>query len=199
MATTPGGTYYAASSELVSSWPATSLNLANQLESRFAAKANLASPTFTGTVNFSGATVTGIPLKVVQIVTGSTTTEATNNTSTFADTGLTATITPTSASNAVLVFASQNGLAKSADSSSGVQLKLLRGSTGITDFARAIGYGNTPITYLGGASIAYLDSPATTSAVTYKTQFANFNNTASVRVQADSGARSSIVLVEVTS
>lgn len=40
MATTPGGTYYAASSELVSSWPATSLNLANQLETRFAAKVN---------------------------------------------------------------------------------------------------------------------------------------------------------------
>jgi len=38
MAQTAGGTYYAASSELVSSWPATSLNLANQLESRFAAK-----------------------------------------------------------------------------------------------------------------------------------------------------------------
>ena len=38
MATTAGGTYYAASSELVSSWPATSLDLANQLESRFASK-----------------------------------------------------------------------------------------------------------------------------------------------------------------
>ena len=38
MAQTAGGTYYAASSELVSSWPATSLDLANQLESRFAAK-----------------------------------------------------------------------------------------------------------------------------------------------------------------
>lgn len=49
MAQTAGGTYYAASSELVSSWPATSLDLANQLESRFAAKANLASPALTGT------------------------------------------------------------------------------------------------------------------------------------------------------
>ena len=38
MAQTAGGTYYAASTELVSSWPATSLDLANQLETRFAAK-----------------------------------------------------------------------------------------------------------------------------------------------------------------
>lgn len=42
MAQTAGGTYYAASSELVSSWPATSLDLANQLESRFAAKSTTA-------------------------------------------------------------------------------------------------------------------------------------------------------------
>lgn len=60
MAQTAGGTYYAASSELVSSWPATSLDLANQLESRFAAKANLASPTFTGTVALpAGSTIGG--------------------------------------------------------------------------------------------------------------------------------------------
>lgn len=40
MATTAGGTYYAASSEPVSGFPAISLNLANQLESRLAAKAD---------------------------------------------------------------------------------------------------------------------------------------------------------------
>lgn len=57
MAQTAGGTYYAASSELVSSWPATSLDLANQLESRFAAKAPTASPTFTGNIVWSGATL----------------------------------------------------------------------------------------------------------------------------------------------
>lgn len=39
MATTAGGTYYAASTETLSSYPALSLNLANQLESRLAAKA----------------------------------------------------------------------------------------------------------------------------------------------------------------
>ena len=40
MATTAGGTYYAASSEAVSGYPAISLNLANQIESRLAAKAD---------------------------------------------------------------------------------------------------------------------------------------------------------------
>jgi hypothetical protein len=42
MATTAGGTYYAASTETVSGYPAISLNLANQLESRFAAKSDYA-------------------------------------------------------------------------------------------------------------------------------------------------------------
>lgn len=38
MATTAGGTYYAASTETLTAYPALSLNLANQLESRLAAK-----------------------------------------------------------------------------------------------------------------------------------------------------------------
>lgn len=66
MAQTAGGTYYAASSELVSSWPATSLDLANQLESRFAAKApNVTLPQL-GTANLTGAatiTISGLAAK----------------------------------------------------------------------------------------------------------------------------------------
>lgn len=71
MATTPGGTYYAASSELVSSWPATSLNLANQLESRFAAKAPTASPAFTGNLVWSAAT---LRTATAEVLTAQTTT-----------------------------------------------------------------------------------------------------------------------------
>lgn len=72
MAQTAGGTYYAASSELVSSWPATSLDLANQLESRFAAKAATAGPnTYSGTQNFLGATFTGAGLDFIAVGTAS--------------------------------------------------------------------------------------------------------------------------------
>lgn len=78
MAQTAGGTYYAASSELVSSWPATSLNLANQLETRFADKASLAGATYTGTHNFTGATVTGITSGALRYVAGATFTTVTS-------------------------------------------------------------------------------------------------------------------------
>jgi hypothetical protein len=49
---------------------------------------------------------------------------------------------------------------------------------------------------LGASSFSYLDNPATTSATTYKTQFANMVNTSGVTVQAESST-SSIILLEI--
>jgi len=114
--------------------------------------------------------------KVVQIVTATTNTSTTNTTTTYADTTLTATITPTSASNKVLVFVSQNGAGKGRDTGGNANLwwqgRILRGATEITLFEQGGGYNNAATTnYFATASATYLDSPATTSATTYKTQF----------------------------
>jgi len=138
--------------------------------------------------------------KVVQIVTGNTSTEATSSVTTYADTGLTATITPTSASNNVLVVVTQNGLVKtSGNSQSGINLKLLRGVTEIQRFANSVGYTGTTLTmYAGTAATQYLDSPATTSATTYKTTFANDVAATGIRVQDGGISNSTIVLYEVT-
>jgi len=137
--------------------------------------------------------------KVVQIVTASYATETTNATSTYADTGLTATITPTSASNKVLVFVSQNGVSKtSSNSGSGVQIKLRRASTDILTIANQAAYtGAAVANNVGAVSCEYLDSPATTSATTYKTQFANRVNVSAVVTQ-EYNISSTIVLMEVT-
>ena len=137
--------------------------------------------------------------KVVQIVAATTSTDTASSSITFADTTLTATITPTSASNKVLVFVNQNGLQKtSADSQNAIDINLVRGSTNIASFAQSVGYTNSSLQlWPGTASISYLDSPATTSATTYKTQFRNPNNSAQISVQK-SGTVSSIVLMEVT-
>jgi hypothetical protein len=51
--------------------------------------------------------------------------------------------------------------------------------------------------WLATASTVYLDSPATTSATTYKTQFRNPDNAASISVQK-AGTLSTITLMEVT-
>ena len=136
--------------------------------------------------------------KLIQAVFASTSTGASSSSSTYADTNLTATITPTSASNSIYVFVSQCGIIKSsANSLNGLNLKLFRGATEIIFFGRNILFTNTAIQLNGStASIVYKDSPATTSATTYKTQFASENNTATVYVN-DSSATSTIVLMEV--
>ena len=137
--------------------------------------------------------------KVVQIVTATYATETTNSTTTFADTGLTATITPTSASNKVLVFVSQNGVAKtSSNANSGVGIKLLRAGTDILTIASQAGYtASTVANNCGAVSCEFLDSPATTSATIYKTQFKN-NIGASAAVVQEYQISSTIVLMEVT-
>jgi hypothetical protein len=136
--------------------------------------------------------------KVVQIVAANYSTVASVSSTTFTDTGLTATITPTSASNNILVFWSQGGLVKSAGgAANGVVLKLLRGATQI-GYAENLGYTNSVlINTPGNASLTILDSPATTSATTYKSQFCNGTNGASVSVQSGS-SNSTLVLMEVT-
>jgi hypothetical protein len=135
--------------------------------------------------------------KVVQIIAATHSSGVSNSTTTYADTGLTATITPTSASNKILVIWSQGGLQKTAtNASSELELQLLRGATQI-----ATGYAGLTATALnnnpGNVGAAILDSPATTSATTYKSQFRNGVNAASVVCQYNSGT-SSLVLMEVT-
>jgi len=134
--------------------------------------------------------------KVVQTVFASHATQATTSSNAFSDTGLTATITPTSASNKIIVFAHQNGVTKTGIT--GVGLRILRGATVIANFAAAAGYdGGSGENQINSCSTVYEDSPATTSATTYKTQFNSVDNIATAFVQV-SNLRSGILLMEVT-
>ena len=134
--------------------------------------------------------------KVLQVVAGTTSTSASNSTTTYADTNLTATITPSAASSKVLVLVSQQGVRKSdGNSGNGLIFQLLRGATALMD-ART-NYTATALFLDGSWSAVWLDSPSTTSATTYKTQFANRIAAASVSVQVNSDEDSSIVLMEI--
>ena len=146
----------------------------------------------------SGVTMTGAG-KILQIVQGTTTTETRNSTNVLADTTLTADITPASTSNKVLVMVTQAGCSKNnANAGNQMVLKLLRAGSAILTFANNFGYTNSTLALtVGSASTVYLDSPATTSATTYKTQFSNGNNTASVGVQDTGGETSTITLMEI--
>ena len=144
--------------------------------------------------------VGGSTSKVVQIVTGTTSTQVSSSVATYVDTGLTATITPTSASNKILVVVTQNGGVKSnGNVDNSINIKLLRGATDIQTFGKSVGYtGSLLSLYTSSLSTQFLDTPATTSATTYKTQFANDVAAALVRLQDASVSASTIVLYEVT-
>jgi hypothetical protein len=138
--------------------------------------------------------------KVLQVVYGSTQTDATNSTSTYADTGLTASITPTLNTSKVLILLSQNGCRSSNGSDNNqMQAKLLRGATDLITFCSQGGmhYNASIYNGFGSASCEYLDTPATTSSITYKTQFMNANNTAAVSVQTGGDSRSTMILMEI--
>lgn len=150
------------------------------------------------TISAVGQVTSNKPLgKVVQVVNATTSTTTTSTVNTYADTTLTATITPTSSNNKILVIVSQSGLGK-ITTNTYLNLILLRNATSILTFEVSVGYtASTAINYTGGAGCTFLDSPATTSAVTYKTQFKNNTATGTVYAQVDGGS-SSITLIEVT-
>jgi hypothetical protein len=145
----------------------------------------------------AAGTMSWVQDKVVQIVNATYSTETSSSSATYADTGLTATITPTSASNKVLVIVFQTGLYKNGTDTYG-KLKLKRGASDISTFETRYGSnGGTAVNGVGASGCVYLDSPATTSATTYKTQFANNAGSGLVFVQIDN-SMSTILLVEVT-
>ena len=148
------------------------------------------------TINGSG-TITGVPIgKILQVINAAYSTVATNNTSTFADTGLTATITPSSITSKILVFVALNGVGK-ASSDTSVETQLLRDAVVLAKTSVFASLSTSSAqTGVGGIPVTYLDSPATTSATTYKMQFRSWANSARARVQEES-ATSTITLMEV--
>lgn len=130
---------------------------------------------------------------VLQVVYATYATAVTSTSSTWVDSGLSASITPSSSSSKILIIVSQNGCSKVNDVE--LYLQLLRGSTSILYFATGFGSTNSSAkNNFGTAGCTYLDSPATTSSVTYKTQISSFGATSGVQTNS---AISNITLMEI--
>jgi hypothetical protein len=135
--------------------------------------------------------------RVLQVVSATASAQQAGSSSTFADTTLTATITPQSTSSKVLVMVVQAGIQKAVNDT-GVDLRLLRDSTVIASIGSSLaGNGTNTFQNIGGTGINLLDSPNTVSATTYKTQYASSANSAFAVVQHLS-AVSTIVLMEIS-
>ena len=133
---------------------------------------------------------------VLQVVSANYSTQTSTTSNVGTDTGLTATITPNFATSKILVLANITGLGKDTNNTF-IALTLFRGASSIIGFEKQAGWTNsTASNGVGGSSTSYLDSPATTSATTYKVQFSSSSNLANVYVQL-SGATSTITLMEI--
>jgi len=123
-------------------------------------------------------TVSSTP-RIAQVVTSTTSSATSSASAGWVDiTGLSVTITPTSATSKILIVSSFGTVASSGGSSSYFTgwIQLLKGSTSLqNEFVGGYypnGGGVNTASY-DAYSIQYIDSPATTSATTYKMQMNN--------------------------
>ena len=165
---------------------------------------------------------TGVPTGggggIIQIVTATTSTEKDVTSDTYVDSGLTCNITPKFATSKILVIVDQYCQVRRATDEALGGIRLVRDSTTIQQGPNAtagsggyqpFGFGissvegqSGSIYFYGRQNITILDSPATTSQVTYKTQQAvkNTADSPKMRTQYSSGTNGSsqIILMEVS-
>jgi len=138
---------------------------------------------------------TGSVLQVVNATYGTQTSVSTNS---WTDSGLTATITPKFTTSKILVLVCHTGVKKES-SNTAMGSRLLRGATTILNFDGLSGFSNSSGQNAVATSATYLDSPATTSATTYKTQINSQANSATVVVNDyyTDRSTSTITLMEI--
>jgi hypothetical protein len=139
--------------------------------------------------------------RIGQVVTAQTSTTTTTTSTSYVDaTGLSVTITPTSATSKILIVSSvvfQSWSGPSGDTAGG-EYQLVRGSTGVMDGAFYwVQTGGSAVYEITGTpvSLNYVDSPATTSATTYKIQFKR--SSAALNVYAVPSGVSTITALEI--
>jgi len=156
-----------------------------------AVTATLTLPNATGTLLSSASSITatqmptGSVIQVVQAYTGSYTS---STSTTYANSNLSASITPQFSASRILVLVHQaanpiGGVAAGYGYQTNIGIQLLRGATVLTTpaadsggayslgFSSGVAPSSGIIVSWGYVDFNYLDSPATTSSVTYSTQF----------------------------
>lgn len=156
--------------------------------------------TFSALLNKLGGSVSStLKGRVVQVVSGFTTTAVQNSTTTYVDSGLSVSITPKYASSRIVIFVSQQGLHKTGGNiDNGINLRLNRDSTTIQTFGRVLLYSASNLSHYGSTSTVFTELATSTISRTYKTQFANDINASFVAVQQFGTPRSEIIVMEIT-
>ena len=163
--------------------------------------------TLDGNGDIAGLVAGALPANVIgaggilQVVSSTNVDNSSTSGGAYADTGLTASITPTSSSSKILVLISATlGCSGYNAGLNGVaNFQLVRNSSNV--YVSAISTYNYTSAASGGissitpAALSYVDSPATTSSTTYKLQLKNTSGS-SAYFNTDSG-HSTITLMEI--
>jgi len=134
--------------------------------------------------------------KLLQLINATYSTETDSSSTTYADTGLTATITPSATSSRVYVHITAPFLKNAGNSANGVKYRIMRGATEIAAWPETSLATGTAITNSATFGLSFVDSPSTISATTYKLQFANITAASFVRI-CSGGSLATIQLLEI--
>ena len=118
---------------------------------------------------------------ILQVVNTSNTTSYSASTNTYISIGLSLAITPTSSTSKILILCSIAGVGKGTGNTHAA-FRLDKNGSPLQAYVGIYGgFTNTTTTnYSAGTSFQYLDSPATTSTVTYEIKMNSDDNVASV-------------------
>ena len=137
---------------------------------------------------------------VIQLVTNEYTSTTTISSSTYADSGLTCQITPKFSSSKIYILVSQHFRVRHPSTDSGGGWKIFRDSTEVqavaTNYAIYVYEESSGgIDWRGWQNWNFLDSPSTTSQITYKTQLSKYGG-GTLKAQ-DSQNPSTMTLMEI--
>ena len=138
-------------------------------------------------VGATSASAVHVPGSVIQVVEGSYNTQTDIGSASYVDTGLSVIITPKFSSSKVYVITNLQTFVNGVGI---IGVNILRGSTSILTQQGSSGYQDNSADVV---SLTKLDSPATTSATTYKVQVNHFAASGIMRINQYGGSRITVM------
>ena len=134
--------------------------------------------------------------KMAQVLhAGATATQTSNSTSYVDCTNMTVAITPSATSSKILCIVHAGNMASGANDADAISFKILRASTKIYEVINA-NFRTNDDDMNSDHTFCVLDSPSSTSALTYKLQFKNRQSN-NISINATDNTNSSITVMEV--
>ena len=138
-------------------------------------------------VGATSASAVHVPGSVIQVVEGSYNTQTDISSGSYVDSGLSVIITPKFSSSKVYVITNLQTFINGVGI---IGVNIVRGSTSILSLQNAAGYQDNSADVV---SLTKLDSPATTSATTYKVQVNQIANSGTLRINQNGGSRITVM------